>query len=221
MWKWIKVPKGIALVAFVLPWMTVSCSGTKLLSATGLGLAFGRYTADVPLDRAATASSSAAINPWLILALAAIVVGLVISLRPAGKANALLLAAASAAGVGLIWLGTMRYSKSALLAEAAKRGGRATGLDDLAGSMDRTANAIIRIDWHFGFYLAVLALIAAGVMAWLTYSGRDAAVEQSVRAAVARSGGAAPPEARLTCPTCGRSHPAGTRFCPDDGTALS
>lgn len=222
MWKWIKVPKGIALLAFILPWMTVSCSGTKLISATGFGLAFGSYTADVPSDRVATATSGAAINVWLILALVAILIGLVVSLRPSGKSNALFLAGASAAGVVLIWLGTMRYSKSVILAEAAKRGGRATGLDEFGSSLDRSASAMIQVEWHFGFYLAILALIAAGVMAWLTYSGRDAAVEQSVRDAMARQ--AAPmaePEPPLTCPTCGRTHPAATRFCPDDGTALS
>lgn len=222
MWKWIKIPKGIALVAFALPWMTVSCSGTRLISTTGFGLAFGRYTADVPLNRAASASSRAEMNLWLILALAAIVIGLIVSLRPSGKANALVLTAASAAGVALIWLGTMRYSKSALLAEAARRGGdRARDLNDFATGMDRTAAAMIQVDWHFGFYLAMLALIAAGVMAWLSYSGRDTAVEQSVREAMANAATkAAPPEPPITCPTCGRSNPPGTRFCPEDGTAL-
>jgi hypothetical protein len=221
MWKWIKIPKAIALLAFVLPWMTVSCSGTRLISATGFGLAFGSYTAEVPMERAATASSNAAINLWLILALAAIIFGLIVSLRAPGKFNALVLAAASAAGIALIWLGTTRYSKDALLAEAGRRGGRATGLNDFANSMDRTAAAMIQVDWHFGFYLALLALIAAGVMAWLTYSGRDAAVAQSVRSAIPGSPAPASPETRLACPSCGQSHPAGTRYCPDDGTALS
>lgn len=173
MWKWIKVPKGIALVAFVLPWMTVSCSGTRLISATGFDLAFGHYTAEGPFERSASVSSDATMNLWLILALAAIVIGLIVSLRPRGKANALVLAAASAAGVALIWLGTMRYSKSALLAEAAKHGRRRLG--DLSTGVDRTAASMIQVDWHFGFYLALFALIAAGVMAWLAYSEGDTA----------------------------------------------
>lgn len=213
MWKWIKIPKGIALVAFILPWMTVSCSGTKLISASGFGLAFGHYTAEVQTERVATASSNAAMNLWLILALVAIVVGLIVSLRAAGKANALVVMASSAAGLALIWLGTARYDKSTILAEAARRGGRATGLEEFSNGVDRTAAALIRIDWHFGFYLAVAALVAATVMAWLSYSGRDAALAGPAPSAA--------PEPPITCPTCGRSHPAATRFCPDDGTALS
>jgi len=171
MWKWIKVPKGIALLAFALPWMTVSCSGTKLLSATGLGLAFGSYTAEISSERVATASSHAATNPWLILALAAIAIGLIVSLLPRSKANAFLLATISAAGVALIWLGTMRYSKSTILAEAGRRPFRG-GFGEEFG-IDRTAASLIRIDWHFGFYLALGALVVAGVMAWLSYGGRE------------------------------------------------
>ncbi|MBC9031225.1 zinc ribbon domain-containing protein [Sphingomonas sp. JC676] len=221
MWKWIKVPKIVALLAFILPWMTVSCSGTKLISATGFGLAFGRYTAEVSSERIATASSNAVMNPWLILALVAIVVGLIVSLRSSSKASALFLTAASSAGVALIWLRTMRYSKTTILAEAAKRGRRATGFDPFSDGVDRTAASLIHIEWHFGFYLAVLTLVAAGVMAWLTNSGRDAALERSVRDTMAKPAAPVEHEPAITCPTCGRSHPAGTRFCPDDGTALS
>jgi hypothetical protein len=174
MWKWIKVPKGIALLAFVLPWMTVSCSGNKLISATGFGLAFGHYTAEVANERVATASSDAVMNPWLILALVAIVIGLALSFLRRGKGSALLVAATSAAGVVLIWLGTARYSKSAVLAEAARHRSRTARLIDFAGDIDRSASNLIQIHWHLGFYLAVAALAAAFVMALISYGERGA-----------------------------------------------
>ena len=63
MWKWIRIPKGIALLAFLLPWMTVSCSGQKLVEASGFGLAFGRVSA---MGRASQASDGASMNVWLI-----------------------------------------------------------------------------------------------------------------------------------------------------------
>ena len=44
MWKWIKIPKAIALLAFLLPWMTVSCQNQPLAKASGIGLAFGHVT---------------------------------------------------------------------------------------------------------------------------------------------------------------------------------
>jgi len=171
MWKWIKVPKGIALLAFILPWMTVSCSGTKLISATGFDLAFGKFTSNLPVDSAVT-TSGVQHNLLLILAMLVIAAGLLLSFLRRGKSSALLVAGTSAAGFGLIWLGTSRYSKSAVLAEASKR---REGIDlfGIAGRVDRTINATIQVDWHFGFYLALLALLTAAAMALLVFSGRD------------------------------------------------
>jgi hypothetical protein len=170
MWKWIKIPKGVALLAFVLPWMTVSCSGNELISATGFGLAFGKFTSNLPADSAVTAAVHN--NLLLILALGAIAIGLVVACLPRTKASPVLLAAASAAGIALIWLGTSRYSKSALLAEAAKRRGRTARLLDFASGIDDSAANLIHIQWHSGFYLAVAALAAAAVMAVLAMGER-------------------------------------------------
>ncbi|MET0309443.1 MAG: hypothetical protein ABW023_12105 [Sphingomonas sp.] len=169
MWKWIKVPKGIALLAFFLPWMTVSCSGNEMISATGFGLAFGKFTTDLPADNALTASG-AQTNLLLILALVAIVVGLLLAFLPRGKTSTALLAATSIAGIALIWLGTSRYSKSAVLAEAAKHRGRTTRLLDFASGIDRSAANLIQVHWHPGLYLAVAALVATAIMALISYN---------------------------------------------------
>lgn len=176
MWKWIKIPKAIALLAFLLPWMTVSCSGNKLVSATGAGLAFGRFTSTLDRDAQLASQSPHDINWWLVLAIAAIVIGLVVALRPASRRNALVVMVTSVAGLLFVWLGTSRYGKSAILAEISKRrDGERHGLEALSGQIDRTADAMIQIDWHFGFWLALAALVAAAAMAWLVWSGRDPA----------------------------------------------
>lgn len=217
MWKWIKVPKGIALLAFLMPWMTVSCSGNPVISASGFGLAFGKFTSNLP-QQGMQDPAGGSINLWLILALVAIIVGLVISFQPSAKEKAGGLLASSGAALLLIWVGTSRYGKSEILAEAAKKGGNSSN------TFDRTAAAMIQVDWHLGFWLAILSLIAAGVMAWLIFTGRDDAVEARVRGAVdgARAPSVAPAGAEAhDCPTCGKTYPAATRFCPDDGTALT
>jgi hypothetical protein len=174
MWKWIRVPKGIALAAFLLPWMTVSCSNQKVAEASGFGLAFGRISA---MGQASQAGGGAAMNFWLILSLLVIAGGLFL-LFTRGREAAKLVLGTSAAAFVLILIGTWRYSKDAILAEAAKSGGGNSGLDQAALSL-------IQVNWHFGYWLTLLALIAAGVMAWLVMSGKEAEAEAKMRALAA------------------------------------
>ncbi|MBU0824753.1 MAG: hypothetical protein KKA44_13300 [Alphaproteobacteria bacterium] len=172
MWKWIRIPKGIALLAFLLPWMTVSCSGQKLVEASGFGLAFGRVTA---MGQASQASDGASMNVWLIFALLAIGGGLFL-LFTKGREAAKLVLGTSVAALLLVIVGTWRYSKDAIMAEAAKNDGRA---------MDQAALAMIQVNWHFGYWLALLALIAAAAMAWLVMSGKEAEAEAKMRSLAA------------------------------------
>jgi hypothetical protein len=173
MWKWIRIPKGIALLAFLLPWMTVSCSDQKLVEASGFGLAFGRVSA---MGQAAQASDGASVNIWLILALLAIAGGLFL-LFTKGREAAKLVLGTSVAALVLIFVGTYRYSKDAIMAEAAKNGSQ--------GGMDQAALAMIQVNWHFGYWLALLSLIAAAVMAWLVMSGKEAEAEAKMRSLAA------------------------------------
>ncbi|ABF53459.1 hypothetical protein [Sphingopyxis alaskensis] len=168
MWKWIRIPKGIALVAFLLPWMTISCSEQKIAEATGFGLAFGNVTT---MGRAASAGDGAAMNLWLVLALLAIAGGLFL-LFTRGREAAKLVLGTSVAALVLIFLGTWRYSKDAIMAEAARNGG---------GDMDRAAMAMIQVNWEIGYWLALFALIAAAAMAWIVMSGKEAEAEAKMR----------------------------------------
>ena len=173
MWKWIRIPKGIALLAFLLPWMTVSCSNQKLVEASGFGLAFGRVTA---MGQASQASDGATLNYWLILALLAIAGGLVL-LFIKGREAAKLVLGTSVAALVLIFVGTYRYSKDAITAEAAKNGSN--------GNMDQAALSMIQVNWEIGYWLALFALIAAAVMAWLVMSGKEAEAEAKMRSLAA------------------------------------
>ena len=169
MWKWIRIPKGVALLAFLLPWMTVSCSGQKLVEATGFGLTFGRVTA---MGRAAQASDGTSINFWLILALLAIAGGLVL-LFLKGRETAKFVLGTAVAAIILIIVGTWRYSKDAIVAEAAKNGQNS--------GADQAALAMIQVHWEIGYWLALVSLVAAAAMAWLVMSGKDADTEAKMR----------------------------------------
>lgn len=173
MWKWIRVPKGVALLAFLLPWMTVSCSGQKLVEATGFGLAFGRVTA---MGQAAQANDGASMNVWLVLALLAIAGGLALLFLKGREAAKPVLGTAVAAIV-LIFVGTWRYSKDEILAEAARNGQNS--------SADQAALAMIQVNWEIGYWLALLSLIVAAVMTWLVMNGKEAEAEAKMRSLAA------------------------------------
>lgn len=173
MWKWIRVPKGVALLAFLLPWMTVSCSDQKIAEASGFGLAFGRISA---FGQASEAGSDASLNFWLILALLAIAAGLGL-LFLKGREAAKLVLGTSVASIVLIFIGTWRYSKDAIMAEAAKNGSNS--------DMDQAALAMIQVNWEIGYWLALLSLIVAAVMAWLVMSGKEAEAEAKMRSLAA------------------------------------
>lgn len=178
MWNWIKIPKGLALAAFILPWMTVSCSGTKLVEGNGFQLAFGNLT--VLSEKAA---QDGKINIWLILALASIIAGLVLCFIK-GREAAKLVIGTSAGALLLILVGTSQFSKSAIMA-AANKGGSASGDE---AKMQEAALAMIQVEWHLGYYLALVALIAAAVMAFLVMQNKDAEAEARIREAAGNLG---------------------------------
>lgn len=187
MWSWIKIPKGVALLAFLLPWMTVKCSGQELVHATGFGLTFGRFTA--VSEKAGSGDQT--LNYWLILALVAILAGLVICFIK-GREAAKIVLGTSAAAFALILVGTMKYSKSAIadkMNESSDTAGAMAGAGGAQEAQMREAMlGMIQIEWHMGYYLTLAALIAAAVMAFLVMRGKDAEAEARVREAAGKLG---------------------------------
>lgn len=161
MWRYVKIPKAVALLAFLLPWMTVSCSNTKVAEANGWELVIGRIR---PVVAAATDKPHAAhLNYYLAAAVALIVLGLLLSLMR--RRMAAVVVAASLGAMALIWAGTTQYS-SARLAEAASKNGTASGMDSVAASM-------IRVDWQIGYWVALIALGIAAILAFLAIRDPD------------------------------------------------
>jgi len=161
MWRYVKIPKAIALLAFLLPWMTVSCSNTKVAEANGWELVLGRIR---PVMQAASDAPAHAdkLNYYLAAAVALIVVGLILSLMR--KRMAAVVVATSLGALALIWAGAQQYTPQRL-ADAAKRGGEA--------GMDEIATSVIRIDWQIGYWIALGALAVAAILAFLAIRDPD------------------------------------------------
>lgn len=164
MWQWVKAAKGVALVAFFLPWMTVSCTSTELLHASGWDLAMGKPKLTPQLAQLAgqqMTDSGAHPSVWLLLALAAIAIGLILAFRSA-RSGALAVIATSVAALLLVWIGTQRLGSEGLTQAAARSG----------GGLDAALALQIRIDWKIGFWLCLLALAAAAVLAGMSMARR-------------------------------------------------
>ena len=161
MWKWVKVPKGIALAAFFLPWVTISCSQQKLVSASGWQLATGR----VSLFGEAAAARNNHPDLYIVIALVAVIVGLVFSLGTARRALWVLMTSIVAL-IG-IWFGTQKLTGQSIAERAAEQRHEA---------FDAAVASVIRVEWQAGYWLANAALIAAAILAWMTMTGRRVSI---------------------------------------------
>ncbi|QDZ07699.1 hypothetical protein FPZ24_09510 [Sphingomonas panacisoli] len=161
MWRYVKIPKAIALLAFLLPWMTVSCSNTKVAEANGWELVLGRIR---PVMQAASEAPAHAdkLNYYFVVAIGLIVIGLILSLMR--KRMAAVVVATSLGALALIWAGAQQYTPQRL-ADAAKRGGE-MNMDDVAAS-------VIRVDWQIGYWVALGALAVAALLAFLAIRDPD------------------------------------------------
>jgi len=167
-----RVAKVVALLAFVLPWLVVSCNGTPLAEASGLDLVTGGVKAmnqEVSENR----------DPqwWAIGALALIVIGLALSfaLKPVRRAAAGLGGAAAAAlvlsAVGMmLMIGSFRSEMTEKMNES--NDPAANAIFD-ASEMQKAMAEAIRIDTKFGYWLELLALAGAAGAAFMAFSGRS------------------------------------------------
>lgn len=155
MFKWIRLPKGIALLAFLLPWLTVSCSGRTLATGNGVGLAFGKM--DIAPQIASQLEKSPPINPLFMVAMLLIIAGLVVLFRKPAKAG-LLVCITSFVSLMFVGLGMARYSV----------GNMRTAIDpDHIDPLAHAGSTMLKVQYEFGFWLCIVALITSGVMAFI------------------------------------------------------
>ena len=212
MWQWVRFPKAGAALAFFLPWITVSCSGQKIGSASGWDLATGKVAFTNPMT-GLVEHHAAAPNALLVMALLLILVGLALSfadVRKLPEASVAVFGTSVIAGV-LTLAATLRINGPAV-GQALPGASNASVID----------TALIRVETAFGFWLTCLALGASGALAWLAMTGRsalDAEGSPPAEEDAEHAEGAAPARTK-TCPVCGRRASGDATVCAIDGTEL-
>lgn len=134
----------LAIIFFLMPWVSVSCMGTSIVSVSGLDIVRGSY--NVPSEYAGQTDTEN--EPLALYALIVAGAGLVLSLIP-WSAAAILRALAGIAGVAL------------LIALKFKLDGDAAGED--LGSM----NGVLTLKYEIGYWLTVIAFAAAAILSFI------------------------------------------------------
>jgi hypothetical protein len=181
--------KAVALVAFLLPWLVVSCNATPIVSATGVDLVMGSVKT---LSEQAPEQDSSP-HLWAIATMVFILVGLAASfvLKPVRNAAAAIGAAAAAAfaiaAVGMLL--TVSGIKSKMAEETpASSASAASEADNPFGpqfgeDMKKAMLEAIRIEPKYGYWLTLLGLAGAAGAAAMAFSGRVLPVMAGANAA--------------------------------------
>lgn len=178
-----RVAKLVALLGFFLPWVTVSCSGTDIIEATGWQL----MTGDVKPSGAfaemsqgqASPTDDADPAPLVIAAFVAAALGLIAGALTKGRAAATIMLVAAIAGMGLSYysIGSMR-SEMMRSANEQQTGGASEGslfTGEQERDMARAMTSAIQVEEQEGFWLTMAALGVAGLLSLLVLAGASGA----------------------------------------------
>jgi hypothetical protein len=157
-----RIAKILALLFFVLPWVTVSCAEQTLATMSGVDLATGQVTMFNPVTNRTENPPGATGGDMLVVAAAALILAALAATFFLKGRNGFLAAigGCALAAAALCYTVLVRIPGSARLDPAAALGGPPGG----AGSMGPTPEemaAMIRVETQIGFWLTILALIAA------------------------------------------------------------
>jgi hypothetical protein len=149
-----RIAKIVAGLGFFLPWLTVSCSGQPIATATGFNLAVGQLSFRNPVNGAIENHSGSA-NVLLIIGFGVIVGGLIFSNTEVRQSLKRMLGS-SLCAIALVFFGMQ-------IAHAPPNPRERTG----AGQMfDQSAMGMITYTDRAGYFVTLIALaVAAGVCA--------------------------------------------------------
>jgi hypothetical protein len=153
-----QIAKTIALLAFLLPWVTISCGVQQIASVSGVRLATGVVSVRNPMSGAIESHSGSA-NWAILLAALAIAAALLVSFVRSGRAGALL---------GLV----LSQQVMAGMRQQQGASGMANGTgsaSDLGSSFTDSMAHMIRVDPAVGFWITLFALAAACVLDWMIH----------------------------------------------------
>jgi glucan phosphoethanolaminetransferase (alkaline phosphatase superfamily) len=154
-----RVAKIIAVVGFLLPWVTYSCAGQHFATLSGVDLATGQFTVHNTANGAAE-HHSVSPNLWLIAALVVIALGLLAGFIVKGS-NAVNLMLASSLGALALSFGGMQVAHNRDQHQVSANN---------AQQLDQATLAAVQIDNQYGYYITLLSLAGAAGACVLSFT---------------------------------------------------
>lgn len=178
-----RIAKLVALLGFFLPWVTVSCSNTEILSATGWQLMTGDPQPAGPLEGMSQERQAEDAEPAviIIIAFAVIAIGLAGSLFTRTRAAAAIMLATSVLGIGASYYGVqnMREELRRQISESRNEQSEAIGdspffSGDQQRELSETVASNIMVKEEEGYIVTHSGLLIAALFSLLTLFRRRA-----------------------------------------------
>lgn len=163
--------KGIALLLFLIPWVTVSCGGTELVSLSGYDLATGSVSVrnpmtgqvETPPANAGSGGGGRGSDMWVVASAGLIVAGLVLTFVLPRALAALVAALGSLGAAGMIGYTVLARLPAEMREQPIGADGAGGGAAEMGMNAQQMA-AMIKVEPQMGFWLVMGALIAAAVL---------------------------------------------------------
>lgn len=172
-----RIGKLVALLGFFLPWVTVSCSNTDILTATGWQLMTGDPQPAGPLANVDTSDRTDDAEPAVIIivAFAIILIGLVCGLFTKMQAAAITMLVTSVLGIGVSYYGVenMRTELQRQISEgqqeqAAQIGDNPFFSSDQQNELSQAVASNITVKEEEGYIVTHGGLLIAAIFSLLT-----------------------------------------------------
>jgi hypothetical protein len=168
-----RAAKGVALLCFVLPFVTVSCAGTTIGQITGVQLAtgnvgqIGQNMPGAPAGGGASAAQDSSLDIFALGAALLIIAGLVVTFVLARRRASLIAMACAALAAVLIAFDVLIRIGGAVADRVRESSAGSTGASDMERQMQQQMEQMVQqisVSPAIGFWLCILALIAAIVL---------------------------------------------------------
>jgi hypothetical protein len=167
-----RIAKVVALLLFVLPWITISCAETPLITMSGVDLVTGHVTMTNPMTGATESPPGQdGRDMYAVIGALLIILALVASFLLKGARGALVAAVGSAAAAAILAYDIFVRIPGEVRANPAAAAGGAGGA---GGPSAEQIAQMIQVHVQIGFWLVLAALAAAVVLNVLAMKGKAA-----------------------------------------------
>lgn len=184
-----RIAKVVALLLFLLPWVTVSCAEQTLITMTGVDLATGRVTMTNPMTGVSENPPGAGESDMLVIVGALLILLSLGATFLLGRRTGALAAMAGSAAAAA----ALAYTVLVRVPDSARAGATAGGTGANQGMSDAQIAEMIRVNIEIGFWLVLAALAAAIVLNLLAMRAPEAPAERVAAPAPPRAEPPPPP----------------------------